>query len=215
MTPRGKALLDAVLDSQASGELAVTGITADYVHTDDFLDDREIRYRISPVTKSWAKSLFHAPSRKTAAMLRPIRDNLADMLSGLDEDMLRTVRGIWFVSSDADMETMLRKLGMEEWEAPGCIDPGHGCLGCHWFAQSLVVVDLAAIGNVAAEMARQAEAAGEYLNEASEFDAGVYVTVAHELYHAAESDPFLDLPAGEEEAERYGRDAYENWLYGK
>lgn len=214
-----KDLVHDLLLSEQEGQIAVCAISDTDILTDDFDEDRRINYHIIPATADWLKScIVFTPN--TAKYKSIYEEHVIDLLLHIDSSMLITLQKIFFVSGESDVEIVCKAVNADIDEFPSIIDfDENNVLGCHWWAYSSVILNLAAIEKTVNEMRQEAEADGEYFDTVQEEAVGVFTTLTHEIRHLGLSNPFLDEEAyppsldSEEAVEEWGINTYENWFY--
>lgn len=201
--------------AESDGLLAVTARTNTSIETDDFGLDKPISYRLVPPDAAWYASRIKFVSDSAKKAAGHLETQLISLLMSLDPDMTRTLSAIYVVAEPDDADRACALADADPCEFPDCInlEDTEGVLGCLWWSQCSIVLDVNAISRTAKEVVNDALANGYTLDEATEFDTGVYTTLTHEIYHLAAADPFMKLEDGEGAAEHYGIEAYEDWKY--
>lgn len=212
-------LLNALLISEEERQLAICSICDTDIWTDDFDEDRYINYHIGPITKEWLKScIVYTP--KTLQYKHIYENRIIDLLLHIDPNMLINLQKIFFVSEEADIETVCNIANADPDEFPSTIDfEENDALGCHWWAYSSIIININAIEKTVSEMEQEAETNNEYFNSAQEEAIGIFTTLTHEIRHLGLSNPFLDTKAyppslaTEQAVEEWGLNTYEKWMY--
>lgn len=204
-----------ILQAESNGLLAVTTRTRTSIETDDFELDKPIAYRLVPPDPAWYASRIKFVSDAAKKSASHLENQLVDLLMSLDPDMTRMLSAIYVVAEPEDADRACALTDADPCEFPDCVDleDNEGVLGCLWWSQCSIILDANAISHTAKDVVDDALADGYTLDEATEFDTGVYTTLTHEIYHLAAADPFMELEDGEGAAERYGIEAYEDWKY--
>ena len=214
-----KDLVHELFLSEQKEQLAIRTVCDTDIWTDDFDEDRYINYHIGPITAEWLKScIVFTPN--TIKYKRVYEPRVIDLLLHIDPNMLITLQKIFFVADESDIKTVCKIANADPDEFPSTIDfDENDTLGCHWWAYSSIILNLAAIEKTVNEMEQEAKANEEYFNTAQEKAIGVFTTLTHEVRHLGLSNPFLDAKAyppslaSEKAVEDWGINAYEKWLY--
>ncbi len=190
---------------------------------DDFIEyedaaypERLCRYEDGFDNPEWIKArILCSPALKDFDV-----DDIANFVHGyLEKDTYRSLRYLIFIKDDeADFDYFLDKLesitGYSLLEAH-CF-PAEDQLGISWIADCCSVVH---IGNIEKAVDEEIEMCDISASEReNEINIGIKTTVAHELRHLMQNDPyrqaeiwFEDDP--EEDAEQFARDAVDNYLH--
>lgn len=175
--------------------LAIRTISDFDIVTDDFDEDRIINYHIAPVTKDWLKDRF-IWCDGTSDMQQTYETRLIDLLYKIDHKMLITLNKIIIIKDETSISYVCDYIKADEDEWPSVIDfDTNDILGCHWWSQSCVIINISAIAKTLAEMQKEYDHDELYFDEPQEEWIGIATTLLHEIRHLGLFNPFLDMTA--------------------
>lgn len=209
------ALHDSILTEEACCSLAVLSDTGEDVETDDFYEDRRIRYHLVPPTLEWLKSRI-LWGKSITGDLDLWTDAIANTLLRIDPAMLICLNRVCIIAEESDIEPLCNAMNADTEGFPECIEfEDNKLLGCKWHLESSIVINATAIKAAIMKMADEYE--GLYFDAAQEIEIGFTTTLLHEIRHLGmECNPFLpedEYPkelCREAEVEDWALSAYES-----
>ena len=213
--PNLSSLGHELFEAETKGILAIRTISDYDIVTDDFDEDRIINYHIGPITKTWLKERFlWCP--ETEGLQRIYETRLVDLLYRIDPMMFITLNRIIFIENENSIDKVCNQMNVDPDEWPSIIDfDKNDKLGCHWYTQSSIIINMKAIAKTLGEMQDEYEHDGIYFDEPTEEWIGIATTLLHEIRHLGLSNPFLDPAAyptsaeSEHEVEKWAIEQFE------
>lgn len=190
----------------------------------DLQTGRELRFRVRPHTpESLARRIKFAPGACPADKWPGYRRAVARALLRLPPEVLLNLNDVYVIGAADDLAYLAGKYGLDEECMPGKLLDEDGpsglnpdFLGLHWWAESSVFVNVAAIKATAEDICGGPDAP----DLASETDIGFWTTLLHELRHLQMDDCPYDFPwlkdadASEAGVEAWALDTYETLFRG-
>lgn len=203
-----KALRASIRVEEACGSLAVRSDTGGDVETDDFYEDRRIRYHLVPPTLEWLRSRILWGESITGD-LDIWSDAIANALLRIDPTMLICLNRICIIAEESDIEPLCNVMDANIEGFPECMEfEDNKILGCKWHLESSVIINITAIKAAVLEMADQSK--GFYFDAEHEMKIGFMTTLFHEIRHLGmECNPFL--PEDQYSKELCEETAVESW----
>lgn len=226
--------LKADLHQENEKTLEIIRETDEDIYTVDYELDKDLFYHIVPPTKEWLKSKF-IYGQSIDSKYKDLEDNICNLLLSIDQNMLINLNNIIFFGEESDINQIAdsiinldksydweenQKIGfkdslIEYW--PEIISDEHDIVGCYWYSQNSIIIDVRAIELSSSEIVEEDKKDGFNTNLANEILIGIYTTITHEIRHLGLENPFLpedEYPLSlktEEKVEQWGLEVYENF----
>lgn len=185
----------------------------------DNTNDKTAHFRFPHcISEPWLESRIIFGDETAMKSLGFTRYSIAKTLMKLDHNLFISLNHICFVFNQAELENLCDELepysenGIYQEDLPDCIlfdeDLHLSALGCLWFNESSVIINMTAIEAAVNSLLEDAPE----LDKEHEMNAGVWVTLIHELRHLMlncnpllPEDELADEPCSEQSVEEYAR----------
>lgn len=226
--------LKADLHKENENTLEIIRETDEDIFTVDYELDKDLSYHIVSPTKEWLKSKF-IYGQSVDPKYKNLENNICNLLLSIDQNMLINLNNIIFFGEDSDInqitDSIIELDKSYDWKEnqkiifkdslieywPEIISNEHETIGCYWFCQNSIIIDVRAIEISSSEIVEENKKDGFFTDLASEILIGIYTTITHEIRHLGLENPFLpedEYPQSlktEEKVEQWGIEAYENF----
>ena len=190
----------------------------DFIECEDISSGRLARYEdISGIGSNWIRDKIVLASSVKGVNVRDIADFVFDYIP---REIYQTLNKMVFIANDeADFDELFDSLeSITGYQLLECHNfPSDNQLGISWVNDCCVVIHVGNIEKCVDEMIEQGEISSH--ERESEIDIGIKTTVAHELRHLAQDDPYFDRSQvswnykdPEADAEQFARDIVDKYL---
>lgn len=185
------ALVRDLFQGEEEHQLAIRSVSDEDILTDDFDSGRLLNYHLKQITEKWLSDrfLWLACSEAKKTHERAI----IGLLMHVDRHMFINLNRIIVVDDENNIEEACAAINADAEEWPSCIDFDNcNTLGCYWWSQSCVVINMKAINQSLDALQKEYETDGLYFDRCKEEWIGFATTLLHELRHLGLSNPYLD-----------------------